>query len=510
MRKLFTFFTQAIILSLFLGTVPAIASAACNPFFVVQGGTGNCSLNTGFIPFGAGTSPFATSTGLFWTAASSRLTFTNGSSTNQTISGNLFLTALGTPAGTILAVDPNGKVIATSTAAGGVTSVTGTWPILSSGGNTPIISWGGLSTTTNLVSGHVVYSSGVGSITDVATTSHSFSGPFGITGTIGALIGGSNSTITWTGLATTSQPSSGNLLESNGSAGVFGVATSSLGVTSPITFSGTLGAQAGGSGGNFACATCLTTNQTITLSGAVSGSGSTAITTTYAGILGNTLGGTGQNSSSWTGVAAVNSGIWSQYATSTISCSGNISCTSFAGFGASTITLTGAVPIVNGGTATTTGGNTNGVEFYDGSKITNDTSLIHTTSGSLTTITNASTTALSVNNHVVIGDRFLTFSYATTTAWAGTTTLPLIVIPNTMLFSSVQCITNVGTLWTQIQYGTTPTLLAPLNASTTINTFAFSTNNTPAAAATSTISFGNPASSPVSVSCTIRAQITGQ
>lgn len=32
----------------------------------------------------------------------------------------------------------------------------------------------------------------------------------------------------------------------------------------------------------------------------------------------------------------------------------------------------GTVPIANGGTATTTGGNTNGVEYYDGSKITNN------------------------------------------------------------------------------------------------------------------------------------------
>src|SRR6266446_2340944 len=59
------------------------------------------------------------------------------------------------------------------------------------------------------------------------------------------------------------------------------VATSSLGVTSPITFSGTLGAQVGGTGGSFGCATCLTGNQTITLSGVVTGGGATAITTAF-------------------------------------------------------------------------------------------------------------------------------------------------------------------------------------------------------------------------------------
>lgn len=62
----------------------------------------------------------------------------------------------------------------------------------------------------------------------VATTTHSVSGPFTVTGTIGALVGGTNSTINWTGLATTSQPSSSNLLVSNGGAGVFGVATGTV------------------------------------------------------------------------------------------------------------------------------------------------------------------------------------------------------------------------------------------------------------------------------------------
>jgi hypothetical protein len=38
------------------------------------------------------------------------------------------------------------------------------------------------------------------------------------------------------------------------------VATTSLGVTSPITFSGTLGAQVGGAGGSFGCATCIVSN----------------------------------------------------------------------------------------------------------------------------------------------------------------------------------------------------------------------------------------------------------
>ena len=76
-----------------------------------------------------------------------------------------------------------------------VTSVGGTWPVLSSGGITPTISWGGL--------------------------------------------------------ATTSQPSSSNLLVSNGVNGIYGAATSTLSATSPLTGSFT---QIG-SGGSLGCQT---------------------------------------------------------------------------------------------------------------------------------------------------------------------------------------------------------------------------------------------------------------
>ena len=62
--------------------------------------------------------------------------------------------------------------------------------------------------------------------------------------------GGLTPNITWAGLATTSQPSSSNLLESNGGAGVFGVSTSTLSASSPLTGSftqigsgGTIGIQ---------------------------------------------------------------------------------------------------------------------------------------------------------------------------------------------------------------------------------------------------------------------------
>jgi hypothetical protein len=111
--------------------------------------------------------------------------------------GDLFLPHLETGAGAFLAVDPTGKVIATTTPSGasGVTSVTGSWPIISSGGTTPNITFGGLSTTTALTQGHLPYITGVNTFGDVATSSFAVSGSFGYTGTLGALVGGTGGTL---------------------------------------------------------------------------------------------------------------------------------------------------------------------------------------------------------------------------------------------------------------------------------------------------------------------------
>ena len=74
----------------------------------------------------------------------------------------------------------------------------------------------------------------------------------------------------WTGLATTSQPASSNLLTSNGAAGVYGTATSTLTATGPLTGSFT---QVG-SGGALGCTTasngvagCLNSSDWATFNG---------------------------------------------------------------------------------------------------------------------------------------------------------------------------------------------------------------------------------------------------
>ena len=186
---------------------------------------------------------------------------TNASTSQQTIA-TLWLPPLGTPAGSFIAVNAQGQVIATATPAvgggGTVTNVSGANGIqgsVSSNGSLSLVSY--LATSSSEVAGNLSYwtttAGNPAQLGTVATTSFGFSGPFTGFASLGSLVGGSNSTITWTGLSTTSQPASSNLLVSDGVSGVYGVGTSSLGVTGPITFSGTLGAQIGGAAGSFGC-----------------------------------------------------------------------------------------------------------------------------------------------------------------------------------------------------------------------------------------------------------------
>lgn len=112
------------------------------------------------------------------------------------------------------------------------------------------------------------------------------------------------------------------------------------------------------------------------------------------------------------------------------------------------------------------------------------------------------------NTSVFSQYREIVFSYATTTAWTGTTTLPVSVLNEAFTYKTVQCVTDVGTLNVQFQYGVTPTKPTMLNASTTIGTFTWTTSNTPTAGATTTVAFGTPVSSPTAISCTIRLTTT--
>lgn len=154
--------------------------------------------------------------------------------------------------------------------------------ISSTGGGT------GLSTTSPIANSNVLtYSSaGAGAAYGTATTTLAFSGPFTGASLLGALVGGSNSTVLWTGLATTSNLTQGQVLynTTNGN-GVASVGTSTPTVSAPITYSGTLGSFIGGIAGTFACTLatgsvtgCLSTTDWNTFNNKIS---STSLSATF-------------------------------------------------------------------------------------------------------------------------------------------------------------------------------------------------------------------------------------
>lgn len=130
---------------------------------------------------------------------------------NGTIGGTFTLSAL---TGTQCLQEISGVVSGTGSAcgsgSGGVTGVTGAYPVISSGGSTPAISlafgtttsntWAGTQTFTNspifsVLGAGTVNSTSGGTIYSTATTSLSVGSPLTVTGTLGALMGGTNSTI---------------------------------------------------------------------------------------------------------------------------------------------------------------------------------------------------------------------------------------------------------------------------------------------------------------------------
>lgn len=274
----------------------------------------------------------------------------------------------------------------------------------------------------------VVYSNGA--VYGQATSSITFSGPFNGFSALGALVGGSNSTVSYYGLATTSQPTAGNLIMSNGGSGVSGVATtsitcsgnisctgftglgsasaitltgtisianggtgtttvpvgqllyggaaayqsvatSSLGVSAPITYSGTLGAQVGGTGGSFGCTSasagvtgCLTGTDWSTFNAKQAG-GFQISTTSSIGIS-KVAYFTGATPTSLGGVAT----------TSVAAGTGLTGTLTTLGSG-DAVALSIPVSIANGG-SNTTSQTSNGVNFFNGTSITSGTGLTFT------------------------------------------------------------------------------------------------------------------------------------
>lgn len=123
--------------------------------------------------------------------------------------------------------------------------------------------------------------------------------------------------------------------------------------------------------------------------------------------------------------------------------------------------------------------------------------------------TATSTTATSsfqdvtVQGKPITGYRYMRLGYSTTTTWTGSTTaqlLGLAGLPQT--FDQLTCDTTVGTLNVQITNNSSDMNMT--FASATPSTYTLSSNNALALNDSTSIVFGTPASSPVSVSCVLR------
>lgn len=531
--------------------LPFAAFAACSP--VALGGTGNCTITVADVLFGNGTSPIATSSVFTFTTASSRLNVTTASTTNLSASSAFYLPALATAAGSLLAIDFKGQVIATSTSSG-VTSVTATWPVLSSGGTTPVISWGGLATSSGLTSGRVHYSTGVNTFADIATSTPTVTSPITYSGTLGNFVGGVSGAFACATCNTSS-------LSGSGTAGMITSWLTSTALTATSTPTAT-------------AYTATSSTATSTFQGDVWIQGLSDLPNAYL-LVGTTSPNAGRlagdlidqvwNGNGLSSINSWNAGTGSCAQSGFIADGNNPIATGYfgsfmfqndgwTGSGCTLGTQTGIKPeslalfnptgemdfeiastttgvnfnwLIGGGASTnikmtlanngklgigtTTPGNTLSVE---GSSLLGNSANAGYFIGTTTTsnvFPNASTTALSVNNDTVTGKRYLTFTYATTTAWTGTTTLlQLGVAPIGLTFSSVQCGTDAGTLNLQYQYGTGPTLVLPmiLGASSTVGTVNFTSNNTPVSPNIIGVKAGTPASSPTTVTCTVTAKQT--
>lgn len=189
----------------------------------------------------------------------------------------------------------------------------------------------------------------------------------------------------------------------------------------------------------------------------------------------------------------------SSVATTSVTCSGNTTCTAFTAIGASPITISSTGG--GSGLSTTSPIASSNVLVYSsvgaGSAYGIATSSISVSAG----LTNTGTLGSQVGGTALtlkqIENR--SFSYATT-SWTGTTTLPL-EVGYGEVWNNYKCFTDIGTLNVQFGYGSASTTL--FNASTTIGTVTATPNNTMTSGNKVVVDIGTPASSPKSITCTV-------
>ncbi len=258
-------------------TTPAKA-AGCAPFLVASGGTGNCTFTGGSVLYGNGT-------GKLGAVATSTITNGTGISFTGTpgaLVGGTALTITNSGVTSIVA----GTNISISGATGAVT-VTGIgYPFPSNATSTLLTFNGGATIANTLTLSGITGTnnnclqvsttgvvSGTGSACGGSGSSFAYPFPNNATSTLITFNAGAIISTSTTGTLNAGSVSASSTLilplitsktlntDANGL--VYGTGTSTPTVTSPITYSGTLGSFIGGVSGAFACATCNTSNATV-------------------------------------------------------------------------------------------------------------------------------------------------------------------------------------------------------------------------------------------------------
>jgi len=354
---------------------------------------------------------------------------------------------------------------------------------------------------------------------------------FGASNTAGHILAWNNNLPQWVASSTLSTIT-GTLAVSNGGTGLTAYTLGDV-----LYASGT-GTLAGTSTPNLKATLALANVENTALSTWAGSTNITTLGTIATGVwsgtaIGATKGGTGATTVT-TGdlLYGSASNVWSKLAgvaTGNALLSGGVSTAPSWGKIALTTHVSGTLPVANGGTGAVT---------LTGLLQGNGTSAItgianSSTVGQILRVTGASTyawgaldlddadaftgtlpianTQLAVTAPIVLTTdtlslgnvkQYPSFVYATSTAWTGTTTIPLGPAFVAETWNSVMCFTDVGTLNVSFE-DTTPNRMNLFNASTTVGTVVLSTNNTFVAAEKRYVDVGTPATAPKSISCTV-------
>ncbi|KND51466.1 MAG: hypothetical protein ABA06_04125, partial [Parcubacteria bacterium C7867-001] len=367
-------------------TAISLASDISGILPVGNGGTGWAAIESGAIPYGNGSSALSTTSAgtngyvlalsggvPTWVATSS---INNGVFSIQQTGGGSAQTGAITFATS--SATSNGQTVGFN-----ITNSSGAFTFTPTLSGTLTVAGGGTGQT-SFTSGNLLYGAGTGGVQNVATTSFATSGEFSYSGTLGALVGGANGTLSLTtngvGLTKLAQIAANSILGNNtGSTGnVVAFATSSLGIALSDT-TGTLAVNRGGTGtattpsygellvGNGSGGYTLMSTSSLNITGSggsgTPGGSDTQVQFNDGGSFGGDAGFTyNKTADRITATYASTTGLSSSYASSTNAFFGNLSVGSLSGFLKATAgvvstalvnlaaDVTGVLPVGNGGT----------------------------------------------------------------------------------------------------------------------------------------------------------------